>query len=563
MNATQSLGKRVRHLQRYRQIAQIFIRNGFGWFIDGIGFAEFITLPKRFFTDAQRRESLSTVERIRLVIEQLGPTFIKLGQIASLRTDVFPPEFIQELTKLQDEVPPVPFPQIREIVEMELGGPLQDTFRTFDETPIGSASIGQVHRAVLWTGEVVAVKVQRPDIERQIRVDLEVLADLAQMAERRFDWARLYQVSDVVAEFTRSLRDELDYTLEGRNADRIRKIFEDDPTVYIPEIYWDLTTPRVLVMEFVEGIKLKDVQALEQAGFDRQRLAANAARAVFTQLLIHGFFHADPHPGNLAALPNHVILFMDFGMVGRLTPDMKDRLASLVVGLMRKNTELIMRGLYRMGVVPLDVDDHKLRRDVEMLREKYYDIPLSQISLASSVNDIFQVAYRHRIQIPPDLALVGKTLLTIEGVVEELDPNFRIMDVAEPFGRQLLKERLHPRTIGRNLVSTAMDVTEFLVDFPKQVRFMVQEIGRGKIKVQMEVNEVNTILSKLDRISNRLSFSVMLLALSIFMAGLLIASALAKSANLLWRFPLTEVGLILGGVMLVWLIWAIFRSGRM
>ncbi|WDL98753.1 ABC1 kinase family protein [Alicyclobacillus sp. ALC3] len=563
VNAAPSLGKRVRHLQRYRQIAQILIRNGFGWFIDGVGLADLLTLPKRMFSDVQKRDALTTVERIRTVVERLGPTFVKLGQVASLRRDIFPPELITELSKLQDEVPPVSFEQVQGVVSEELGHPLEEVFESFDPVPIGSASIGQVHRAVLKGGDVVAVKVQRPDIRGQIRVDLEVLADLAQMAERRFDWARHYQISDVVAEFTRSLHDELDYTQEGRNADRIRKIFVDDELVKIPEIYWDLTTSKVLVMEFVEGVKLTDQVTLIARGYDPKQLAENAARAVFTQLLLHGVFHADPHPGNLAALPNHAILFMDFGMVGRLTQDMKDRLATLVVGLMRRNTDMILRALRHMGVVPVDVNEDSLRRDVDALREKYYDIPLSQVSLAESVADIFQVAYRHRIKIPADLALVGKTLLTIEGVVEELDPGFRIMDVAEPFGRQLLKEQLHPKTVGRHLLGTAIDVGDFLIDFPRQVRLMVREIGHGRVKVQMEVSEVNNIMGKLDRISNRLSFAVMLLALSIFVAGLLIASALAKTSNLLWRFPITQVGLIMGGLMLLLLVWSIIRSGRM
>lgn len=563
VNVGPSLGKRVRHLQRYRQIARILIRNGFGWFIDGVGLADLLTLPKRLFSDVQKPDSLSTVERIRTVVEQLGPTFVKLGQVASLRADVFPPELVGELSKLQDEVLPVSFEQVEDVVFAELGRPLSVVFASFEQTPIGSASIGQVHRAVLQNGDVVAVKVQRPNIHRRIRVDLEVLSNLAQMAERRFDWARHYQVADVVAEFTRSLHNELDYTQEGRNADRIRKNFTGDDPVYIPEIYWDLTTPKVLVMEFVEGTKLKDHEVLAARGYDPKLLAENASRAVFKQLLMHGFFHADPHPGNLAALPNHVILFMDFGMVGKLSPDMKDRLAILVVGLMRRSTELILRGLHRMGVVPIDINEDRLRRDVEELREKYYDVPLSQVSLAQSVQDIFEVAYRHRIQIPPDLALVGKALLTIEGVVEDLDPGFRIMDVAEPFGRQLLKEQLHPRTMARHLLGSAIDVGDFLVDFPKQLRLMVQEIAHGRVKVQLEFREVNTIMNKLDRISNRLSFSVMLLALSIFVAGLLVASALAKTGNLLWRFPITEVGLIVGALMLLLLIWSIIRSGRM
>ncbi|MBX5437648.1 MAG: AarF/ABC1/UbiB kinase family protein [Alicyclobacillaceae bacterium] len=562
---TVTLGKRVRHLHRYREIAQILIRNGFGWFIAEIGLADVIALPRRLLADRRVPPELaaSLYERIRVTLEELGPTFIKVGQVASLRADLFPAELVRQLAKLQDEVAPVPFAAIREQVEAELGQPLEEAFAAFDEVPIGSASIGQVHRAVLRTGEQVAVKVQRPHIEEQIQVDLEVLADIARLAERRLDWARHYQLSEVVDEFRRTLTAEVDYTVEARNAERIGRMFEHDDTVCIPAIHWDWTTPRVLVMEYVEGVKLNDLARLDEQGFDRKLLAARASHAVFTQLLIHGFFHADPHPGNLVALPGHRILFMDFGMVGRLTPEMKERLAALIVGLMRRNTDLILRALHRMGVVPPEVDERKLRRDVDELRDKYYDVPLSQVHLGEAVSDIFSVAYRHRIQIPPDLALVGKTLLTIEGVVETLDPEFRILDVAEPFGRRLLRERLDPRTWGRGALSAAFEAWEFFTDFPKQLQFLVREASRGRVRVQLEIPELRSVLTNLDRISNRLSFSLMLLAISIFVAGLMIASSLAKNAAKLWTAPVTDIGLAIGGLMVLLLIWSIVRSGRL
>ncbi|GMA56876.1 2-octaprenylphenol hydroxylase [Alicyclobacillus sacchari] len=558
----QILGKRVRHLSRYKDIAQILVANGFGWFIDEIGLFDILSLPRRIFSERRERETISTYERMRLVIEQLGPTFIKLGQIASLRADVFPPEFIEQLAKLQDEVPPVAFDQIRTIVETELGQPLTEMFRVFDEVPVGAASIGQVHRAELQTGEEVAVKVQRPDIQQKIEIDLDILMDLARLAERHFEWAAHYELSQVVEEFRYTLLNELNYTIEGRNADRLRKIHEGDTTVRIPEIFWDWSTSRVLTMEYVRGIKLTNGAFLRESGYRTGEIAQRVAHAEFTQMLMHGFFHADPHPGNLAVLPDHSVLFMDFGMVGRLTPEMKRHLSGLIIALMRRDSDAIVRVLYRMGVVPNDVDDRRLHRDVDNLREKYYDLPFTQISLGDAVSELFSVAYRHRIKIPSDLALVGKTLVTVEGVVEGLEPSFRILNIAEPFGRALLRERMNPRQFVGKAFRGAIDTAELLTDVPRQIRGILREWRRGKVRVQLEMAEVDQLMRQLIRIGNRLSFSITLLAFSIFMAGLLIATVLKRSPSALWSFPTTEVGVAVGLFMVFILIISIWRSSK-
>ncbi|WP_206922880.1 ABC1 kinase family protein [Alicyclobacillus suci] len=563
MVGPQILGKRVRHLSRYKDIAHILVANGFGWFIDEIGLADVMNLPRRLFTERKEaRHSLTTYERIRLVIEQLGPTFIKLGQMASLRGDVFPAELIEQLTRLQDEVPPFPFNEVERLIEQELGSPIHVLFSEFDEQPVGSASIGQVHRARLQGGEEVAVKIQRPDIERTIQVDLEILMDLARLAERNLEWAEHYELTDVVEEFRYTLLNELNYTIEGRNADRLRKIHENDSYVRVPQIYWDWTTTRVLTMEYVRGIKLANRQLLEDAGYDTGLIAERAAHAVFDQLLIHGFFHADPHPGNLAVLPDHSILFMDFGMVGRLTSEMKRYLAGLIVGLMRRDSDAIVRVLYRMGVVPADIDDRKLHRDVDGLREKYYDVPFQQISLGEATADLFAVAYKHRIKIPSDLALVGKTLITIEGVVEGLNPSFRILNIAEPFGRKLLMDRLNPKKLSQMGIKSVLDLFDLATDFPKQLRTILQGLSKGQVKVSVEVPELTRMVSQLIRIGNRLSFSIVLLAFSIFMAGLMVASVLSKSPSALWSLPMTDIGAMIGIVLFVALVISIWRSNR-
>ncbi|WP_062310389.1 ABC1 kinase family protein [Alicyclobacillus sendaiensis] len=556
------LGRRVRHLSRYKDIAQILVANGFGWFIDEIGLVDLLSLPRRLFSGREDRESLSTYERVRVVLEKLGPTFVKLGQIASLRADVFPPELIEQLAKLQDDVPPVAFAEVRKIVEDELGQPLDEIFRAFDEEPVGSASIGQVHRAELQNGDEVAVKVQRPDIRRKIEIDLDILMDLARLAERHFEWAAYYELTGVVEEFRHTLLNELNYTVEAHNADRLRRVHEGDAYVRIPEIYWEYTTPRVLTMEYVRGIKLQHRDELVAKGYRTDEIARRVTHAVLTQMLVHGVFHADPHPGNLAVLPDHSILFMDFGMVGRLSADMKQHLAGLVIALMRRDTRAILRVLNRMGVVPHDIDEHRLYRDVDHLREKYYEIPLTQISLGEAVSELFAVAYRHRVRIPADLALVGKALVTIEGVVEGLDPSFRILNIAEPFGRALLKERARPRHLASYLARGAVEGLEFLSDVPRHVIDILRHWRQGKIRIELEMAELDALTRQLVRIGNRLSFSITLLAFSIFMTGLLIATVLKKSPAGLWTFPTTEVGVAVGLFLLFLLILSIWRSNK-
>lgn len=556
------IGKRVRHIGRYRDIAIALIRHGFGIVVDEIGFAQLLSLPQRLFFEAKNKEPKTVGERIRLVLQELGPTFVKLGQIASTRPDLLPGEIISELEKLQDRVPPFSFREVCDIVQEELGDELNNIFQHFEQIPLAAASIGQVHRAVLRSGEKVAVKVQRPNIAGVIETDLEILQDLAVLAEHRLEWAARYKIRDMVDEFSKSLRAELDYTNEGRNAEKIANQFRDDPTVYVPKVFWEYSTKKVLAMEYVDGVKLNDPDKLRQQGYNPKILAERLARAIFRQIFNNGFFHGDPHPGNVFALPGEVIAFIDFGLVGRLTPEMKYHFSSLVIALMRQSTDGVIKSILRMGLVSDDVNMAQLRGDVEQLREKYYGVPLSQISLGEAVNDLFRTAFRHSIRIPADFTVLGKTLLTVEGVVEKLDPDFSIFDIAEPFGRRLLKERLHPKHVAVTFWKRVFDFGEILNDLPRNIKEATLLIRRGKLRIEIGVPELDLVLRKLDRISNRLSFSIVLLAFSIIMAGVIIGSSLGRQSTLLWKIPAVEIGFGMATLMFLWLLYSILKSGR-
>jgi ubiquinone biosynthesis protein len=556
------IGRRIRHINRYREVASVLARHGFGLILEEMGLVNLLSFPKRLFRIEEEADPQTLGERLRTALEELGPTFVKMGQIASTRPDILPDYLIYELEKLQDQVPPFTFSEASKIIEAELGATPREIFEVFDPTPIAAASIGQVHHAVLKSGEEVAVKVQRPMIAQVIETDLEILQDLAGLAERRIEWAKLYHVQEMADEFARSLRSELDYNIEGRNAEKIGKQFAGDSSIRIPKVYWKYSKKRVLTLEFIRGIKLSQIENLETLGYSRKLLSENLIKAMFKQILLEGFFHGDPHPGNIFVLPGQIIAFIDFGMIGRLTPDMKDNFASLVIGMMKGKTEEMIDAVYEMGIVPQDINRKALVRDVDLLREKYLDVPLSQVHLGEAVNDLFQVAFRHRIIIPADLVLLGKSLLSLEGIVERLDPSVSIIDLAEPFGRQLLIERFRPKNLADKAWHNLKDYTELVIQLPKQIKELLLTLQRGKIRLEITIPELESFLRKLDRISNQISFSIILLSFSIIMCGLVIASALGRQPLVLWHIPAIETGSVIAAVMFFLLIFSIFRSGR-
>ncbi|HZG78297.1 MAG TPA: AarF/ABC1/UbiB kinase family protein [Paenibacillus sp.] len=556
------IGRQIRHMNRYREIAAALIRHGFGFIVEGTELFQALSLPARLFRGVREVERKSVGERLRYVIQDLGPTFVKLGQIASTRSDMLPADIVAELSKLQDQVEPFPYAVVEDIVAAELGAPIDDLFAAFDPSPLAAASIGQVHRAVLRTGERVAVKIQRPGIAPAIRTDLEILRNLAAIAEARFEWARRYQLQGMIAELSRALLQELDYQIEGRNTDTVARQFQRDPTVRVPVIHWKQTSKRVLVMEYLEGVKVSQRDRLERDGVDLKTLAERILNALFRQMFVEGFFHADPHPGNLLVMPDGAVAFIDFGMVGRMSETMKESFSDLIIALMRQSTEGILRAVLRMGLVPDDMPMDELRRDVEDLRTKYYGVPFSEMSLGEAVNDLLDTARRHNIRIPTDFLLLGKALLTVEGVVVALDPEISIVSLAEPFGLRLLKERFRPQRLAASIWRDASEYGDLLAKLPKQANELMNVVKNGQAKLEIAVPELDVFMRKLDRVGNRLSFSVVMLAISIVMAGLIVGSSLSRQPGLLLNVPAIIIGFGIAMAMLAWLLFAIFKSGR-
>lgn len=559
-----SLQTRVNYINRYREIAMQFSKSGLGFIIEEIGLDRVISLPKRILLRQQNDEVLekSYAERIRLFIEEMGTTFIKLGQIASTRGDLLPRDLIKELEKLQSHVPPFPASEARRLIEESLDAKIDDVFMIFDDKPVGSASIGQVHRAMLHTGEDVAVKIQRPNIEKTVRTDLEILRHLAALAEANLEWARNYQVTDMIAEFSDALINELDYTVEARNVERIGKTHQHDPKVKIPAIHWDYSTKNVMVMDFIKGTPINHLNKLDELNINRSAVADTLAKSIFKQIFEEGYFHGDPHPGNVSVLNDGTVVFLDFGMVGRLTSDLKNNFGSLLISLMRKDSEGVVKSITKMGVVPADVSMRQLNREAEIMRDKYYDVPLSRLNFTEAVNDLFGISNKYKIRLPQDFTILAKTLLTLESVVSKLDPDFSIMDVAEPFGKALLLERYNPK----NLLNFQVDQIQQLAGELRETTENVHQFSKGlknqNIPIEIDVKGRTDFSKHLDRVINRLSFSIVLLAFSIVMVGLIVGSAILGEGSIIFRIPIIEIAAIFAMGMFVWLLWSIVKSGR-
>ncbi|MEM4724851.1 MAG: AarF/ABC1/UbiB kinase family protein, partial [Candidatus Hadarchaeum sp.] len=447
---------------RLRQIAEVLLRNGLGFLAEQLDLTRFLPpWRQKGLTTGDRANKYSIPERVRHTLEELGPTFIKLGQILSTRPDLLPPDYIEELSKLLDAATPVPVSEILTELERELNAPPQNLFAHFGTEPIASASIGQAHRAVLKNGEAVIVKIRRPGVERVIEADLDLLMRQARFLEHRLALAREYRLSELVDEFGQTLRDELDYTIEGRNMDRLRYNLQQDSRVVIPHVHWDLTTRRVITMQELRGYKLLDLDALRREGYDLFAIAEVIVDVYFKQVFVDGFFHADPHPANILVCDEQ-IGFVDFGMMGYLTPATKDLLADLLVNTLNQDIEQLTQIVIRLGTVERRTNVNELRRDIQRLFLRYYGLALEEVHLGEFLENIMTIAFRHHLHLPADLALLARTVVVLEGVARTLAPDLVLVDKARPFVQRLVSEQLSLQHLGARAVRTLRDLDQLV-----------------------------------------------------------------------------------------------------
>lgn len=506
------LFRQTQYLGRYRQIAEVFILHGFGYVVEQLGLHKLLSISNRSLFVAPSSTVLSAPERLRETLVDLGPTFVKIGQFLSTRSDMLPPDFVHELSKLQDAVPPFPSDQAIAIVEKELGHPISELFQTFEYEPIAAGSLGQVHAAVLPSGEHVAVKIQRPHIERQVETDLAIITDLATLAQENLHLGQALNLEELAREFSTILRNELNYNRERRNAERFRMIFTDNPNVHIPTIYSDYCTSHVLTTERLFAPKINNIPALHAAGIDPTTLAKNSTGLIF-QEIFSGFFHGDPHPGNFFALPNNVIGAIDFGQVGVLDHTTARQMMFLVLAMTRRDTDNAVRAMIGIGILERHSITPAIRRDVQMLIEGVTGVPLSEVSMQAIIADIFAMSRRHSLSMPSPVVMLLRSLFMMEGIGRQLDPHLDIFAIAKPYVDKEIADQLSPDVLYTRLSQQGRLLTDELLELPGQVINILGRIEDGKLTVQTHERELKPAAQLLARAIDRLALSIIIAAL--------------------------------------------------
>jgi ubiquinone biosynthesis protein len=550
---------RIRHLRRYQELAQVMVRHGFDGVADLLGLRHWLALPMRL-AGSRLEESVSAAVHLRLAAEELGPTFIKLGQMLSTRPDLLPPEYLLELSQLRDNVPPFSFEKAQEIIESELGAPLTDLFASFEATPLAAASLGQVHGAVLRDGSEVVVKVLRPNIREIVRLDLDILFEMARLAEERTALGRSYPLVELADEFSVTLRSELDYLHEARNAERFRRNFVGRSELYIPKVYWDFTTHDVLTLERLRGVTIDNVDGLRAAGLDPRRVAVNAIDLIMKEIFEDGFFHADPHPGNLFVLEGNVIGAMDFGMVGYLDKGTKEQLMRLFVAAISHDVAGMVDEMVQMEMVGTSVDHRRLTRDMSRLLDKYRDVPLKDLTIREVFNDVLPIAFRHRLTLPSNLWMLGKVLVMVEGTGQLLSPDLDVFELAKPHAIQGMAQINSPRAWAERFGRGASNWSELWFMLPQRLPRMLDRLGKGELVLGLDVVNTRTILNRLDRVVNRLSVSILIAALIVGLG--LLTSRFTSADGRTLAVILLAVGFVVSVGLGSWLVWSMWRSGR-
>lgn len=494
-----SIVSAIRDISRVREVSAVLVRHGFGEVVGRLGIG---SRPKDAVPGEARRSTVSVAERLRLVLEELGPSFVKLGQLASTRSDLLPPEMITELRKLQDSAPEISYEEVKKQIELSLGAPIEETFESFEEKPLAAASIAQVHRARLITADGivdVVAKVQRPGIAKTISSDVEILHTLAALLERAIPETRVYSPIGLVQQFDQAITAELDFLSEAENARRFAQNFEGSAEVKFPLPYREASSKQVLTLEFLEGGKITDAPMRGHSG---PKIARTAFRAMIKQIYEDGFFHADPHPGNvlIGGTPEHpVVGFVDLGMVGRLSPRMRDLTIDVVTACLRRDHEGVADALYAIGTPTKKINMEAYRAEVGMLAEKYLGKQLKDIEMSAMIRDLVRGAVKFGIEIPTDFVMMGKSLMTIEGIGKELDPHFDVYEEAKPLFAELLKKRYSPERMGNELLRRLEKLGGAGYKVPQQVEEVLDDLRVGRLTIQTSDKRHSSALNTMSR----------------------------------------------------------------
>jgi ubiquinone biosynthesis protein len=501
---------------RSREIVSTLSRHGLGFLVGRVH---------------QHEGSPTPPEHVRLALEELGPTFVKLGQVLSTRSDLLPPEYLAELAKLQDAAPPVSADVVRGVIADELGRDPSEVFASYEPEPLAAASIGQAHAATLEDGTEVVVKVRRPGVVEQVEQDLDILGDLAARAERHSKAAAEAGAVDLIDEFARTLRAELDYLAEGRSAERFAVNFDGDDDVQIPQVYWETSTSRVLTLERIRGIKLTDVTALEAAGIDRPALARRATRITAQMIFDDGLFHGDPHPGNFFVGEDGRIGVIDFGMVGELDEGQRDRLGAVLIGVAERDADAVTTALLSLGIARQGVGRATLRTEVAALLDRYADVRLAELSLARLIDEVTTIMRRHHLHLPHDLALLARVLVVDEGLAAQLDPDYRLAEELTPFAKELIARERSPEVLLRRLAAAGADAAQLGTELPAALRRLLRTAEAGETQVRIASPDLQMLGERVERAADKVALA--LLAMGALQAG---ATLLVAAGRGLRRF---------------------------
>jgi len=551
-----SIAQRKKDVRRIKEIADILIKYGLGYVIDSIRIKEKLIFLKKLKTQVPEEQSEQTIPvRVRKALEELGPTFIKMGQILSTREDLIGGEFAGELSKLQDDTPPFEFEKVEGLIKKELGKPIDEIFASFERAPVASASVAQAHKAVLKNGESVIVKVQRMGIEEQIMDDMNIIRYFAELAEKHMAEAQQFNLPGIVNEFERSIIKELDFRLEARNQLKFRKQFENDATIYIPKVHQEYSTKKILVQEYVEGVKLIDVLRTENT-FDKRLIARRGAAFFFKQVLANGFFHADPHPGNILVLKDNVLCFLDFGMVGHLDNEFIEDLTHLMVFLVNYNVKGLINELLDMGLVNETIDLKSLKYDILDLMEMYYGSELKDVEVGVMLQKLLYILTKYRVELPREFVLLIRAMILVEGVGKKLDPEFNVVEVFTPFAENTVKKDVTPEKLVDVLMENVFELKHFMKSIPGGVKRILTKLESGKIKIEFEHKNLNVFSYGLERTSNKISVALII-------SALIVGSSLIMQTEkgvLFLEFPVLGIlGFIISAVLGILLVISIFR----
>ncbi len=557
------VGKRYRHLMRYQQIIGVILKYGFENIIHAMHIDRYIESGLQlipFVARHEKVEKLSNNQRVRMALEELGPTFIKMGQVMSSRPDLIPVDLLNELAKLQDHVPPFDFEHVKTIITSEFGMPWDQVFTSMEEKPFASASIGQVHRARINGNDPVAVKIQRPGIRKTIEIDLEIIHHLASIMENNIEEAAVFSPVRIVEEFARTLEKELDYSIEASSMERMAEQFKNDRTIHIPGVFTSESSERVLTMEHINGIKADDISAIDAAGLDRKLITQRGADFIMKQVFEHGFFHADPHPGNIFIMEKNRICPVDFGMTGFVDKTTREVFVDLIHSIAVNNDKLTARLLCELTEYEVQPDLPRLEKDISHFVSLHLSKALKDIKTTKMLNQFLELCAGHKLRIPPDFFLMMKAFISIEGVARLLDPEFDMISHAIPYVTAAKYKKFKPSKIAEDVMGLARESYRLLQNLPGDAVEIMRLTKSGKLSFSIKIENLDKMLNNQDQTSNRISFSIII-------AALILGSAIVINSDvppILFGVSVIGIaGFIAAAFLGVWLLIAIIQKGRL